>query len=42
MEVSMSALIAIAALLVVVANGLFALHIWSGFSDQAQSPVAGQ
>jgi hypothetical protein len=42
MEVSMSALIAIATLLVVVANGLFALHIWSGFSDPAQRPAAGQ
>jgi hypothetical protein len=38
----MSALIAIAALLVVLANGLFALHIWSGFLEPAQSPIAGQ
>jgi hypothetical protein len=38
----MSALIAIAALLVVLANGLFALHIWSGLSEPAQSPMAGQ
>jgi hypothetical protein len=35
----MSALIAIAVLLVVLANGFFALHIWSGLSDPAQSPI---
>jgi hypothetical protein len=41
MEVSMSALIAIATLLVVFANGLFALHFWPGLSDPAQSPMGG-
>jgi hypothetical protein len=38
----MSALIAIAVLLVVLANGFFALHIWSGLSDPAQSPIGGR
>jgi hypothetical protein len=42
MEECMSALIAIAALLVVLANGLFALHIWSGLSDPTQSPMGGR
>jgi len=42
MEESMSTLIAITALLVVLANGLFALHIWSGLSDPAQRPMGGQ
>ena len=41
-EESMSALINLISLLAIVANVLFALHIWSGLSAQADRISRGQ
>jgi hypothetical protein len=38
----MSVLIGIVALLAILANGLFALHIWSVLSDPTRLPIGRQ
>jgi hypothetical protein len=42
MEESMGILIDIMSLLAILANSLFALHIWSAISARATRPVRGR